>query len=768
MRGRGGSKFGRIELVAGAGLLVLGGLSARLYALSVVRHADLRLEAERRSRRVEIEGARRGRILDREGRPLALDRPTRDVVLDLPAFDATLAFVGPLAQALRCTRSQALVALRAARQRAEALDAEERRFVLARVELERAERLRRRVRRIQGLRVEQDAEGAALVTDAELLRLRGRVVERLARMLDLREDELCGRIDERVAEIQRVEERNERLLEWSEPLELLEDAPFEVVARVSERGFELPGVEIVERFRRRYPFGETACHLTGFLGKPSRRERVRDLSAKRLIDAPGDPLDLRGGGVKELPEGVRLRDEQFGRSGLEARYDDLLRGRPGARVVVRDVRGEERELISDLEPRAGRDLELTIDVDQQQAAEKALDEAVARHGDERSGAAAVIFEIRSGEVLALASSPRFDANRLRQRTYYEGVRANPRTPQANRAMWALPPGSTWKILSCFAMCDPSREGSLPPDWTTVCQGAFDMRRPRRFRCEGVHGRIGMARSIQVSCNVFFFRAAEEVGLDPLAAWAERLGCGAPLGSGLPDAAGKPRGIVGERGGMVPHSTYKEERLRRQARSVSLWCERLHDAVRRDSLDLGTLSKTVARYNHAAAWYRLYDGDQVIKPGEVRNTIIGQGDVKATPLQVASIAALVAGEGRFTYPRLLKQAPQRPGSFDLDPDVLSRVQEGMRRVVTLGTASGRKIGLRELDVAGKTGTAERAGDRPNVAWFMGYYPASAPEVAFAVVVDRTKGHGGGVCGPVARALIEAYEKARDRQPQRGGR
>ncbi len=92
-------------------------------------------------------------------------------------------------------------------------------------------------------------------------------------------------------------------------------------------------------------------------------------------------------------------------------------------------------------------------------------------------------------------------------------------------------------------------------------------------------------------------------------------------------------------------------------------------------------------------------------------------------------------------------------------MLADVKQGMKEVVTRGTASSRAIGLRDFDVAGKTGTAERGKGQPYLAWFMGYYPASDPEVAFAVLVDRTRGHGGSVCGPVAREMLEAYERSR---------
>ena len=162
---------------------------------------------------------------------------------------------------------------------------------------------------------------------------------------------------------------------------------------------------------------------------------------------------------------------------------------------------------------------------------------------------------------------------------------------------------------------------------------------------------------------------------------------------------------------------------------------------------------------AAWWQQSCARDSAEGPGDVRNAIIGQGDVLLTPLQVALIAALVATEGRVPSPKLRLDDETRWLEVDLDPEILAEVQEGMRGVVSRGTASASAIGLRDHDVAGKTGTAERRKGEPYLAWFMGYYPASQPEVAFAVLVDRTRGHGGAVCGPVARKMLEAYEESR---------
>jgi cell division protein FtsI/penicillin-binding protein 2 len=147
------------------------------------------------------------------------------------------------------------------------------------------------------------------------------------------------------------------------------------------------------------------------------------------------------------------------------------------------------------------------------------------------------------------------------------------------------------------------------------------------------------------------------------------------------------------------------------------------------------------------------------PQEARNASIGQGTVLATPIQVARLAAGIATGGRLPRPRLVLDDAVDSDDVELDASVLARIRAGLEGCVRRGTAAGTEAGLAGLDVAGKTGTAELGKGQPNVAWFMGYYPASSPEVAFAVVVDRTRGHGASVCAPVAGALVRAWEKAR---------
>lgn len=760
-RGRGWRLPSRLDVLAVAGLLVLLALTARLYALTIHRHQELALKAERRSQRVEIRSGRRGGIVDRKGRPLAFDRQVTDVAVSLPDLDPTLSLVSPLGLALRVKRAESLRILRAARDAAARIDrslVETRTHTLAVLPLEEGDRVRRIVRRHPHLRAETGPDGLRIVTSVAVLRLRDEVLARLASLLGIPVATLRATVRAEVDRIQALVPKQSRRKgeqqktakqarheEWLKPFALVQEASFDLLARVRERDFELPGLRLVERFSRRYPQRDVAVHLIGYMRGPTAAEARRDRQAGIVLTTVNDALQLlRGGG--ELDRRTRLWNEGYGRVGLERHLDAELRGVPGVRLVVRDVKNRVRQALRDLPPRDGKDLELTIDLDVQRGAELALDRAVLGFGEPSAGGAAVLFDLRDGDVLALASSPRFDANTLGK--HYRRIAKDPRAPQRHRALEALPPASTWKCLAAFAMFDPDGLASLPRGWTTVCTGSLKLGRSR-FRCEGVHGRIGLARALERSCNVFFFAAADRIGLEPLADWAGRVGLGDQVGLDL----------GGEYRGLIPRPGYKVERFLRQGRAVKAWSRRVLAARYRRPFVEALLARAKRGLRHATYWQRRFGNDREIHPGEIRNSIIGQGDVLATPLQVAAIAALVATGGDFPRPRILKGTTPQRRQVALDADTLDTVRQGMRRVVTRGTASKRRIGLRDFDVAGKTGTAERRKGDPYVAWFMGYYPASNPQVAFAVVVDQTRGHGGDVCGPVARALLEAYEASR---------
>lgn len=732
----------RFQLLGAAGLGVLLLLSGRLYALSVLRHGALRAAAEERRRRADVLPARRGQLLDRHGRPLALDLPVDDVAVDLTELDPALNMVVPLARALSITRRAAWERLQDARSLAAEAEAAGELVLLGGAPLEQAERARKALRGENGLTPRFEPGGLAVLADPAALRACGRTLERLAPLLEVATLDLAAVVEAEVSSILAEDDRDARVVRWRRPLVVRAEAPFELVARVVEREGDLQGVRLVRRYRRLYPRGEVAAHLVGTLGAPGAAEQARDREAGLLVDGDRSALGLLMGEREGLPAGARLRDQPYGRSGVERALDQELAGRPGVRVIVRDARGRSRATLTDLPPVDGRDVRLTIDADLQEKAEAALDAAVLRHGTADAGGAAVVIDLRGGDVLALASSPRYDPNTMGAR--FNDWRDDPRRPLFDRSVAAFAPASTWKILTAFAMTDPQGQASLPVGWSTECHGKLFPGKPGAFRCDGYHGPTDLGRAIERSCNVFFFRAADRVGLDVMAAWAQRLG----LGQRLLD-------LPGERAGVVPTSGMKEARLARALDGFHGRWSRTVDLLARQGHDPRAAEASLRRLDRAVWWLAACYDDRVPRPGDARNAFIGQGDVMATPLQVAWLAALVATGGRAARPRVDADAPVTWHDARLPAAPLARVRDGMRRVVTRGTASDARLGLRGLDAAGKTGTAERRAGQPKLAWFMGYYPTARPEIAFAVLVDRTEGHGGEVCAPVARALIDAH-------------
>ena len=274
---------------------------------------------------------------------------------------------------------------------------------------------------------------------------------------------------------------------------LLKGIPFEAFARLKEERYRLRGIAFEEGQRRRYHGQARMAHALGYV---------------KEIDA--DELDRR------REQGYRLGD-MVGKSGLEDRYDAILRGRIGREVVMVNVHGMEVQRFErggrDVAPASGYDLMLTID-----AATQALAESL--FVDKRGGA--VMMDIKTGDVLAMVSAPDYDpagfSGRLSQE-FVDYVYRNPEKPLFNRAtqMWQ-PPGSTWKpFMSLYAL----QEGMITEDTNLYCGGGY-LLGGRLFKCHGgSHGQISVKRAIQVSCNTFYFRlmndrlSGKKMDLEPL-------------------------------------------------------------------------------------------------------------------------------------------------------------------------------------------------------------------------------------------------------------
>lgn len=407
------------------------------------------------------------------------------------------------------------------------------------------------------------------------------------------------------------------------------------------------------------------------------------------------------------------QDAWVGRMGLELACEARLRGTPG---VERRRLDRRRQVLGSRvvrSPVAGGDLILTIDPQLQRWAERLLDGALLsqtlRDGSNQSaGAALVALDCRDGQVLVCAAAPRFDPGDLvsGRDEAISALLEDPAAPLFDRAVkMALPPGSVMKTITAAALLE---EHVVAPAEAFFCQGY--LRSPAEHRCAiyvdfGLgHGEVTLTDALAQSCNVYFFHHALRLGPRPLVAWAQRLGLGQPTGIDLPD----------ESAGLLPSE---------------------------DDL---------------AGWHS----------SDTLALAIGQGTVTATPLQIARLMALLAGDGHPVVPHVIDGAAKKQrvassepdGASPLSPATLKAIRAGMRQAVDdpTGTAHSALAGL-PFSVAAKTGTAETGGGKPSHAWIAGYAPAENPRIAFAIAVEHG-GSGAIVAGPLAQRLLQQMHEA----------
>jgi len=507
---------------------------------------------------------------------------------------------------------------------------------------------------------------------------------------------------------------------------LLIDVPTEVAAEIEAHPRRYPGLLVRTSTRRTYPQGSIAAHVLG----GGSLFTAEDADQRRTEHPHGDPLDFQIG-------------DWIGKSGVERAYDRELRGLRGARRIVRD--GRRGDIISTeviREPRPGRDVELTLHVPLQRKVEELLDQKLIEYhssdpsadadnledeADQKpkaassAGACVVVLDVRTGEVVAAASAPRFNLNLMvaPDLDAWRQLMDDPRRPFFPRAtQMALPPGSVFKALSAVALLE---SGKIDPDEHLACHGYYGPN-PNRFRCYRFthygsgHGDTDLSMALCRSCNVYFFTAADKLGPHPFVNWAGRFGFGQPTGIDLP----------GERAGNLPIPP-----------------------------DPGSKSSG----KPSKPWYR----------GDSLGLAIGQARLTVTPLQVARLMAAIANDGYLVTPHVVRRSGPLFGGGDesgstsrwqptripgLSQSTLGRIREGLAKVVAHPRGTGyKRIRMPEVSIAGKTGTAEVGPGRRDHAWFAGYVPADRPKYAFAVVMENA-GSGGRVAGPVAKELVKA--------------
>jgi penicillin-binding protein 2 len=536
-----------------------------------------------------------------------------------------------------------------------------------------------------------DAKGRPLVTNRPVMAVTAAPTVLLDRALVAR---LSTVIDVPAAEIEKRLEsaREERL----KPRVLRIDVPMKTVSYLVEHAPEFPGVQVEAAAVREYPMGTVAAHALGYTGEVSEAQLV----AEKISD-------------------YRLGDI-VGKAGIEAQYDKVLLGEKGYRRFEVDSMGRVRRVVAQGEPRAGKDIVLTIDADVQVVAEKALQDAIAeahRQGYAKSRAgSAVVLDVKTGEVVAMASAPTYDPTLflggIKEEDWARLTAKDSEYPLNNRAiMAAYPPASTFKAVTGMAALQTRVAGAGS---AFVCTGFWEgMGKPGKWCWNHAgHGHINFTQGIVQSCDTVFYELGKRFFLqkgEPLQVFARSMGLGKDTGVDLP----------GEVAGRVPDAAWKKAYNR--------------------------------NYPEAQAWL---GGDTV-------NMAIGQGDLLVTPLQLASVYAALGNGGKVMKPHLLKSVLGTDGKPTLEakpevtydpgitPGNLAAMRSALVGVTKHGTGFGAFAGF-PVSVAGKTGTAQVT-KKDDFAFFACYAPSESPRYAVVVVIEQG-GHGGSVAGPAARQIL----------------
>jgi penicillin-binding protein 2 len=500
--------------------------------------------------------------------------------------------------------------------------------------------------------------------------------------------------------------------------------PGQVEAIEADRSlFLLDGVEVVQGRRRLYKGGALAAHVLGFLNEigPQELEEAR---------RAGNPLDYQ-------------RGDLVGRRGVEHAFEASLRGRNGWQQVIVDANGRRvrdgyvASLLpaeAAVAPEPGHNVYLTLDARLQRAAEAAFD---------GQAGAVVALDPRDGSVLAMASFPTYDPNRIGGALTRETslvLDSDPLKPRLHRALQGMyAPGSTFKVATALAALV---ERATRPDESVHCPGYYRLGN-RAWRChkdEG-HGHVDLREAIMRSCDTYFYQMAARMGIEPIAKAARQLGFGRVLDVGLQ-----------EREGLVPDEAY-------------------HDRVQAEGYQRGM----------------------------ALNTAIGQGSVLVTPLQLAVAYSALVNGGTLWRPRLLMrvetadfrverrtvdgvevQGPA-PGVVQggeaeavgvLQATALGPIREGLLAVMAEPGGTGYSRRSQHVTMGGKTGTAQvvrmgtdrlDAADVPyeqrDHALFVGYAPQEDPHIVVAVINEHS-GHGGAKAAPIAVRVIDAFIALRE--------
>jgi len=471
------------------------------------------------------------------------------------------------------------------------------------------------------------------------------------------------------------------MIGYFNPVKVLRDVEFELVSKFEEHRRDFPGVDFINESKRAYLEEINASHLFGYLG---------EISASEL---EGDYKTFKKGDI-------------VGKKGIEKWYENDLHGEDGFRYVEVDALGREVRTLQDPKsenPKPGKDLILTIDLELQILAEKLM---------EKNRGSLIMMDLSDGGILTLVSKPDYPPEHLSgviSPENWNNLLNDPNHPMYDRSIQSVfPPGSTYKMVLALAAIS---NNTVDPNVRIHCPGYYQFGR-RPFKCwkgDG-HGPVNMYEALEQSCNVYFWQLGLKVELDEWARFSKLLHFGKTTNIDLPS----------ESAGNLPDKNYLDNRY----------------------------------------------GEGKWTNGLLLNLSVGQGDLVVTSLQMLQMTSIIAKKGVVFKPHLLHKT-RDPLTNEIEDSPISTivteipdtafqvVREGMRRVIHGSKGTGKAAAVPNIVSAGKTGTAQNPHGE-NHAWFVGFAPFDSPKVAIVVLVENGGG-GGAVAAPIAGKVLRLYFK-----------
>jgi len=525
-----------------------------------------------------------------------------------------------------------------------------------------------------------------------------------------------------------------------QPIPLTKEADPELALRIVERPDQYPGISATPVSIRNYPAnaGANAAHLLGYIG-------------------PLTEKDLSGANGRSY-----FRSESIGKAGLEIQYDEYLRGTPGIKTVIVDRKEAVTSTTQNSKPIGGNHLVTSIDVRVQAAAESALADAVRRArsmGYPSDGAAAVVMDVRNGQIIALASHPTYDPNSYERgltvaeaKNLYSEKAGVPALSRALQGLFA--PASTFKVVSAVAAANAGYD--LGATYDCPSQVEVGTRAFQNFESKA-QGRISMTKAMAISCDTIWYRIAFDEWL--------RDGGLKPKSSANDYFFNAAKGFqIGVKTGIDLPSESSGRLADREWRKS--WYEQNKDFYC-NYKDRASKSQQTA-FLVQLAYENCLDGDK-IRAGDAVNFSIGQGDTVISPLKLAQMYAAIANGGTILKPTIAKAIvktdgtvikefkPENLGVLPADKETMKFLNRSLREVVVSGTGAGAFSSF-PVPVSGKTGTAQVFGRNPNgsakadTSWFASYGPTNKPRFAVVMMVSQG-GFGASVSGVGTRKIYE---------------